>query len=176
MAVFGSSMTEPGTSQWHEAEIVGRHLAGAGLAVITGGYGGTMEAVSKGASERGGHVVGVTASSLFPKRAGPNPHVKEVIDAPDLVTRIGTMMSRASGVIALPGSIGTAAELLMAWNINHIARNNGTKGIPTVAVGIGWQMLTRTLVDHAGAVGQDIELAANADEAVIWLLRRLDIH
>ena len=47
VAVFGSSQTEPGSTEWDEAFRAGTLLADAGFAVITGGYGGSMEAVSK---------------------------------------------------------------------------------------------------------------------------------
>ena len=68
VAVFGSSQTIPDSADWRDAVHVGRRLAEAGLEVITGGYGGTMEAASLGASEAGGRVVGVTAPVLFPDR------------------------------------------------------------------------------------------------------------
>ena len=61
VAVFGSSQTEPGSLEWEEARRAGTRLGEAGYAVITGGYGGTMEAVSSGAADAGGHVIGVTA-------------------------------------------------------------------------------------------------------------------
>ena len=54
VAVFGSSQTEPGSAEWEDARRAGARLAEEGYAVITGGYGGTMEAVSNGAAEAGG--------------------------------------------------------------------------------------------------------------------------
>lgn len=176
VAVFGSSSTEPGSPDWSDAETVGRRLALAGLVVVNGGYGGTMHAVSKGATEAGGHVVGVTAPSLFPTRAGANPFVTEVIEADDLLTRIGIMMDRSSAVIALPGSIGTAAELLVAWNHNYIEKANGVPGKPTVGVGKGWRMLAIALRDGAEANPDDIHLVEKADLAVEWILDELDIR
>ena len=75
VVVFGSSQTVPGSAEWNDAEHVGRRLAESSIAVITGGYGGTMEAVSKGASAARGHVIGITAPSVFPGRQGANPFV-----------------------------------------------------------------------------------------------------
>ncbi len=176
VAVFGSSQTPEGTLEWEEAETVGATLARAGFGVITGGYGGTMEAVCRGARSAGGHTLGVTAPALFPGRSGANPHVTEVIEALTISQRIGVMLERASGVIALAGSIGTAAELLVAWNHNHIGRRNGGRSIPTVAVGSVWAEITRTLVDEAGAHPGDIHLEATADSALVWLIEKLDNH
>lgn len=173
MAVFGSSRTDPTSDDWKQAEDVGHRLASAGITVITGGYGGTMEAVSKGASESGGRVVGVTSPTLFPGRTGANAYVGELIEAENLPARIGTMLERADGVIALSGSIGTAAELLMAWNHNYLSRHNGGRVIPTVAVGDEWRALTETMIDRAGAEPGDIHLMDRPDLAVEWILGAL---
>ena len=94
VAVFGSSQSDPDSRNWAEAEQVGRRLGEAGFAVITGGYGGTMEAVSKGASEASGHVIGVTAPPLFPGRHGANAYVAELIETEGLAKRIGVHSRR----------------------------------------------------------------------------------
>lgn len=170
IAVFGSSMTEPESTEWEDAWRAGKRIAGAGFAVITGGYGGTMEAVSGGAADASGHVIGVTAPSLFPGRSSPNPYVTELIEASSLANRIDIMMQRSIATLALPGSIGTAAELLISWNTNHILRQGG--GVPrvSVAVGSGWRALARALVDEAGAFEGDLKWADTVDEGVDWVL------
>lgn len=168
--MFGSSQTEPGTTEWDNAHRAGGRIADEGLVVITGGYGGTMEAVSKGAAEAGGHVIGVTAPSLFPGRSNPNPYVHEVIEASTLANRIDIMMQRSSATLALPGSIGTAAELLISWNTNHILRQGGGRPRLSVAVGPGWKALARALVDEAGALEDDLKWADTVDEGVDWIL------
>ena len=106
--MFGSSTTSPQSDEWTEAEAVGSRLASSGVDVITGGYGGTMEAASKGAAESGGHVIGVTVPTIFPTRSGANPYVRETIEAESLTDRLSRMFDIADGTIALPGSIGTA--------------------------------------------------------------------
>ena len=173
VAVFGSSQTDPDSRKWAQAEEVGKRLAEAGFTVITGGYGGTMEAVSKGASMAGGHVIGVTAPPLFSGRQGANPYVAELIETEGLAGRIGVIIERAAGTIALPGSIGTATELLVAWNVNHIVRNNGGRRVPTVAVGQEWRTVVETLVSQVDAFSEDIHLATTPDESVDWMLDQL---
>lgn len=170
VAVFGSSATEPGSHGWEEAETVGRQLAEAGLGVVTGGYGGSMEAVSKGVADRSGAVVGVTAPTLFPERPGANPHIGLLVEAESLLERIGAMFDRACGVIALPGSIGTATELLIAWNLNHIARHNRAGRIPTAAVGAGWRELHELMTGRLSAWSGDVEIVQTGQDAVDWLL------
>jgi uncharacterized protein (TIGR00730 family) len=173
VAVFGSSRTSNPSVEWSVAEDVGRRLAVAGFAVITGGYGGTMEAVSKGASEQGGHVVGVVAPRLFPERTGANPFVDELIEANDLLDRIGKLIDRADGVIALPGSIGTAAELMIAWNHNYLRRHNRQPTLPTVAVGPEWKALIENMIETARAEPGDIRIEDQPEEAVAWILRSI---
>lgn len=173
VAVFGSSRTDRASLDWAAAEEVGRRLAGAGIAVITGGYAGTMEAVSKGASERGGHVAGVIAPRLFPERTGANPYVDELIEADDLLDRIGKLINRADGVIALPGSIGTAAELMIAWNHNYLRRHNAQPILPTVAVGPDWRTLVENMIEAAGAEPGDIRIEGQPEDAVAWILQSL---
>jgi len=170
IAVFGSSQTEPGSTEWEEAHRAGARIAGEGFAVITGGYGGTMEAVSSGAAGNGGHVIGVTAPILFPDRSTPNSFVHEVIEASSLANRIDIMMQRSTATLALPGSIGTAAELLISWNTNHILRQGGATPRVSVAVGPGWKALARALVDMAGAFEDDLVWADTVDEGVDWIL------
>jgi uncharacterized protein (TIGR00725 family) len=173
IAVFGSSQTDPDSTEWIQAEAIGAAIAGAGFSVMTGGYGGTMEAASKGAAEAGGHTIGVIAPSLFPGRVGANGYVREIIEADGLTHRIGILVERAAGAIALPGSIGTAAELLIAWNVNHIARHSGGSALPTAAVGPAWREVASTLSDEIGAFAGDVHLVDSASEAVAWLIEQL---
>ena len=176
IAVFGSSATPVGTEQWKEAETVGRRLAEAGLGVVTGGYGGTMEAASRGAAMAGGRVVGVVAPELFRDRSGANQFVAEELAEPTLAARIGTLTDLASGTIVLPGSIGTAAELVVAWNMNHIARLSGASRLPTVTVGPVLADLCLMLIDKLGANPVDITNVATGDEAVNWMLSQPEIN
>ena len=68
-----------------EALALGELLAQRGHTVLTGGYMGTMEAVSDGAAAAGGHVIGVTCDEigrfarplcqcLGHRRSGGSPH------------------------------------------------------------------------------------------------------
>lgn len=64
IAVFGGSQPKEGDPAYAEAYELGSLLAQAGHTVLTGGYIGTMEAVSRGAAEAGGHVIGVTCEEI----------------------------------------------------------------------------------------------------------------
>src|SRR5512133_2089982 len=78
VTVFGGSFPKEGTTAYEEARELGKMLAERGHAVLTGGYYGTMEAVSRGASEAGGHVIGVTCQDIEDWRGSKaNAWVKE---------------------------------------------------------------------------------------------------
>jgi uncharacterized protein (TIGR00725 family) len=170
VAIFGSSRIEPGSVPWREAEEAGARCARAGLTVVTGGYGGSMEAASKGAAGVGGRVVGVTAGGLFRTRSGANPHVTHEIAAQSITDRIGIITDIARGALVLPGSIGTTAELVIAWNINDIVRRHGGTRFPTVAVGEEWREFKILVSERLGAEPDDIHVVDKADEALDWLL------
>lgn len=137
--------------------------------MVTGGYGGTMEAASKGAAEAGGRVVGVTAAGLFRSRAGANPYVTHEIAARSITERIEILTDIAGGVLVLPGSIGTIAELVIAWNINHIVRRHGGTRLPTVAVGAEWRQFRDFVTGPLGA-DDDIHVTDHTTDALDWLL------
>src|SRR5260370_15493725 len=68
ISVFGSSRPHEGDADYEQARALGRALGERGWKVCTGGYGGVMEGVSRGAKEAGGKTVGVTAE-FFQARA-----------------------------------------------------------------------------------------------------------
>ena len=51
VTIFGGTKPRPGETEYDDAVQLGRLLAESGHTVITGGYMGTMEAVSRGANE-----------------------------------------------------------------------------------------------------------------------------
>ncbi len=151
VTVFGSSRIGPGDVEYAAAERCGRLLAEAGFGVISGGYGGAMEAVSRGAAGAGGHVVAVTAPAVFPERSGANRWVGEERQARSITERIHLLIEPAAATIALPGSIGTFTELVSAWNVAYLAARNGGRPLPVVAVGPEW-------ADLVGSIGPRLEV------------------
>ena len=67
VTVFGSARLGEGTPEYEQAHEVGRALADAGYAVITGGGPGLMEGPNRGAHNAGGHG-GVDALERFFRR------------------------------------------------------------------------------------------------------------
>lgn len=173
VAVFGSSGTAPGTAEWVDAERCGRLLAERGYTVVTGGYGGTMHAASAGAAAAGGRVIGVTAPGVFPGRAGANPFVAEERPAATLTERIHDMMTMTAASIALPGSIGTFTELMVAWNVAFVARFNGATPAPVVVVGDLWRELIELAAARLATDGTLVRCVPDVDAAVAAVADRL---
>jgi uncharacterized protein (TIGR00725 family) len=160
VCVFGASWAQPESALYAEGVALGAALAASGFDVITGGYGGLMEATSKGCAEGGGGATGVLVPSLFPQRASEgNPYLTARVDAPSLLTRIDAMLVRAPRLlVALPGTLGTLTELMAAWNVALLAPIGGYEAATIVA----WRKPWERIIDTCGA-----ELALTAEQRAL---------
>ena len=114
ITVFGSSRPAEGDAAYAEARALGGALAAAGFAVCSGGYGGVMEAVSRGAKEAGGSTLAVTAS-FFRSRA--NRWVDEEVRVSTWEERLFELVRRGEGYVACRGGTGTLVELAVVWEM-----------------------------------------------------------
>lgn len=137
ISVFGSSTPRPGDAAYEQAREIGRLLAEAGFAVATGGYSGTMMAVSQGAAEAGGHVIGVTCAQIERFRPlGPNQWVLQAIKYETLRERLMHLVTENDGIIVLPGGIGTLSEMALAWSFLQVGE---IQTRPLVLLGDTWR-------------------------------------
>src|SRR5512138_1972116 len=137
VSVFGGSQPKSGDAAYAEAMELGRLLAERGHTVLTGGYMGTMEAVSRGANEAGGHVIGVTCEDIEawrPTRA--NRWVIEEIRKKTLMERLHALIHESDAALALPGGPGTLAEISVMWNLMIVESLHRR---PLILIGDGWQ-------------------------------------
>ncbi len=137
ISVFGGSQPKEGDSAYTEAMELGRLLAQHGHTVLTGGYIGTMEAVSRGAYESGGHVIGVTCDDIESWRAvKPNQWVKEERRKKSLMDRLQVLVEECDAALALPGGAGTLTEIALMWNLMIVESRHRS---PLILIGRGWQ-------------------------------------
>lgn len=146
ISVFGSSMVPEGSADYTASQEVGAALAKAGYTVMTGGYGGVMEAASRGAHDADGHVIGVTCDQIQMIRPGvqPNAWVKEIVNHEKLDDRLDYLIKQAQGYVIMPGGIGTLNELILAWEYMRV------KEIPTrplICYGDIWERTLRAFMD-----------------------------
>jgi len=132
VTVFGSSKCSPGDPAYESAYKIGQLLGEFKFSVATGGYQGTMEAISKGASEYSVEVMGCTTPDLFLGRKGGNQYLNNEIKSTELSERIGNLIKYSNIIIVLPGTIGTLTELLLVWNQEFIKECNSIERSHTI--------------------------------------------
>jgi uncharacterized protein (TIGR00730 family) len=137
ITVFGGSAPKANEPAYQEAYILGKLIAEAGHTVLNGGYIGTMEAVSRGAYEAGGHVIGVTCNEIEVWRpVAPNPWIKEEIRFATVRERMFKLIEGCDAAFALPGGVGTLAEIAVTWNqIQTLAISPR----PLILIGVRWK-------------------------------------
>jgi asparagine synthase (glutamine-hydrolysing) len=126
-----------------------------------------MEAVSRGAKEGGGQVIGVTVE-VFARdfELVPNAFVDQEIKTTALLERIDKLVELGDGYVVLPGGAGTFAELGVVWNLALLGALHGK---PLVVVGPGWERVLRTMIDELHTVEADLRflrLVPDVDAAV----------
>lgn len=176
ITIFGGSSPKPGEHLYEEAVRLGRTLVHMGFGVATGGYMGTMEAISRGASEEGGHVIGVTCDQVEMWRPiGPNPWLSEEIRQPRLIDRAHTLIDIGDALVAFPGSIGTLTEITIAWALLQI---EAIQSKPLILIGTQWKDMLDQFSEssehdvHRRKTG-DIHFVPDIDSAVDVLERSL---
>jgi uncharacterized protein (TIGR00730 family) len=134
VTVFGSSRPREGDADYEEARTLGRALAKHGFSVCSGGYGGVMEAVSRGAKEAGGETCGVTAE--FFKTAKLNRWIDVEVRMKTWEERLFELIRRADGFVACKGGTGTLVELAVVW---EMLNKSVMAGKPFAVLGDFWQ-------------------------------------
>jgi uncharacterized protein (TIGR00730 family) len=169
ISVFGSARSRPGDVDYEAGIVLGRKLAEAGFAVITGGGPGAMEAANRGASEAGGVSVGLGIE--LPFESGINEWVDIGINFRYFFARKTMFVKYARGFIALPGGFGTFDEIFEAVTL---VQTQKVTSFPIVMLGHSyWDGLLAWLRDVVLADGKvsakDLALVRvtdDVDEAV----------
>lgn len=158
IGVMGSARLMESDPWWERAELLGSLLATEGFAIVTGGYGGLMAAVSRGAHASGGHVIGLPMSAW--KGLEPNQWNAELRWADGYATRLGHLLS-CDAVIALPGGVGTLSEMAIVW----ASIQTEPEAPPLVLLGDCWPPVIATIRRHLVIDERDTSLLSFADTA-----------
>jgi uncharacterized protein (TIGR00730 family) len=164
ITVFGSARTLPESPQYELARTIGRKLAEAGYAVITGGGPGTMEAANRGCREGGGLSVGCNIE--LPHEQSLNPYVDLGVEFRYFFARKVMFVKYADAFVILPGGFGTMDELFESLTLIQTGK---VRHFPVVLVGSDyWSGLldwVRGTLLPAGAVSaQDLDLLQLTDD------------
>ena len=112
ITIFGSAIPGEDDAQYKFAYELGAALAKEGFNICTGGYGGIMEAASKGAYDNAGYVYGVTIE-LWNKN--PNQYLTVEVREDKLFERITKLLELGDAYIILQGGTGTLLEFSAVW-------------------------------------------------------------
>jgi uncharacterized protein (TIGR00730 family) len=97
------------SATYEAARETARLFAQAGLAVVTGGGPGVMEAANRGAKDAGGLSVGFNI--LLPHEQGLNPYCDIALTFKHFYARKVMFVKAAEGFVIFPGGFGTMDEL-----------------------------------------------------------------
>jgi uncharacterized protein (TIGR00730 family) len=164
VSVFGSARTVPGSPNYELGVEVGRRLAEAGLAVITGGGPGSMEAANMGAVQGNGVSVGLGIE--LPFEQGMNQWVDLGINFRYFFARKTMFVKYAQGFIVLPGGLGTLDELFEAM---VLVQTRKVTSFPIVLVGTAFwgpmlEWVRDTLVAEGMVSAEDLDLVQVVDD------------
>lgn len=159
---MGSARLGEEDERWSQAHRLGELLAEVGFAVVTGGYGGLMAAVSRGMHERGGHVVGLPMRHWT--GITPNAWNVDLRWSSDYGSRLNHLL-RCDAVIALPGGVGTLSEMALVW----AASQTEDQAQPLVLLGAGWSAVIQAIRERLVVGDEDINLLrfANSPEEAV---------
>jgi uncharacterized protein (TIGR00730 family) len=164
VSVFGSARTEPATPEYQLACDIGRELARAGFAVITGGGPGAMEAANRGAREGGGKSVGLNIE--LPHEQHSNEYLDVSLAFEHFFARKIMFVRFACAFVVVPGGFGTMDELFEALTLIQTGK---IRHFPIVLVGRDYwtglvEWLEARMLGDDNIEPSDIELLTVVDD------------
>jgi uncharacterized protein (TIGR00730 family) len=164
ITVFGSARTRPDDAVYEQARTIGKKLAEAGWAVITGGGPGTMEAANRGCREGGGLSVGCNIE--LPHEQGMNPYVDLGVEFRYFFARKTMFVKYADGFVILPGGFGTLDELFESLTLIQTGK---VRHFPVVLVGRAYwsgllDWIRGTLLASGAVTEADVSLFQVTDD------------
>jgi len=168
ITVFGSARSRAGEAEYEQALALGQALARNGFAVCTGGYGGIMEAVSRGAKEARGKTYGVT-TEFFSRQA--NAWIDVELRKRTWEERLFSLVRMGKGFVACPGGTGTLLELALVWEMQNKAVIDWK---PLTVLGDFWcPVLDRVLEVEPEALARLVHCSRTAEEAARFFVEQL---
>jgi uncharacterized protein (TIGR00725 family) len=170
VTVFGSSRPRAGDADYEEARALGKALASHRFAVCTGGYGGVMEAASRGAKEAGGKTYGVTAE-FFGR--GANEWVDIEVRKKTWEERLFELIRMGDGFVACKGGTGTLVELAVVW---EMLNKSVMCGKPVAVLGNFWQPILERVreVEQGPNAAMGSRVWAEANRNLVYMATNVE--
>jgi uncharacterized protein (TIGR00730 family) len=165
VTVFGSARFAEDHRYYDLARQIGRRLATAGFAVMTGGGGGIMEAANRGAWEAGGLSLGCNIQ--LPKEQKPNPYLHKFIEFEHFFARKVMLVKYSCAFIVMPGGFGTLDE---AFEIATLMQTRKLEQFPLIAVGDDFwnqfaDFMRDAMIKEGTVSAQEVEFIRRANTA-----------
>jgi uncharacterized protein (TIGR00730 family) len=169
VTIFGSARMRPSDPCYQKAVTLGKDLAKQGVAVITGGGPGIMEAANRGASEGKGKSVALNIELPFEQK--PNRYANVPIHFHYFFSRKVCFVKYSVGFIFMPGGFGTLDEF---FEILTLIQTQRISRLPVILYGRRyWDGLLKwikaTVLKNGYISPQDLDLCTltdNTDEAI----------
>ncbi len=158
VSVYGSSQLDEDNHYNQQAEALGQIFASNGLAVITGGGPGIMEAANRGAFDEPGVSVGLNID--LAKEQTANEYQDISLDFRYFFVRKFLFVKQAIGFVIFPGGYGTMDELFEALTLVQTGK---VDPFPIVLVGVKYwsgliDWLQQTMLGEGCVTHSDMKL------------------
>jgi uncharacterized protein (TIGR00730 family) len=161
---FGSARTAQDDPEYSLARETARLVGEGGMAVITGGGPGTMEAANRGAQDAGALSIGLNIE--LPFEEGMNSWVELGLEFHYFFTRKVMFVRYASGFVVFPGGFGTLDELFESLTLIQTGK---VRNFPVILMGreywrglLDW--IVERLLGENKIDAQDVELYTLTDD------------
>jgi uncharacterized protein (TIGR00730 family) len=183
VTIFGSARLASTDPHYEQARQLGRMLAERGYTIVTGGGPGIMEAANQGASEAGGHSVGLNIE--LPHEQRTNPYVKQSKSFHYFFSRKVMLDFSADAFVCFPGGFGTLDEFFELITLRQTGKLHNA--VPIVLIGSAFwaplcEWMRRTLLEtyqtiapadlNIWTVTDDLEAALRLIDAGVQQVRQ----
>ena len=161
---FGSARTPPDDPEYALARETARMIGDEGMAVITGGGPGVMEAANRGARDAGALSIGLGIELPFEQAL--NDHLDIGLEFHYFFARKIMFVRYASGFVVFPGGFGTLDELFESLTLIQTGK---VRNFPLVLVGTDYwcdlfQWLRRRVLGEGKISPHDMDLVTVTDD------------
>ncbi|MBF0447165.1 MAG: TIGR00730 family Rossman fold protein [Magnetococcales bacterium] len=163
VTIFGSARLKKNNPFYINAKKLGRQLSNQGIAVITGGGPGIMEAANKGCYKKGSQSVGLNISLPFEQAA--NQYQDISLSFRYFFVRKLMFAKHADAIVIFPGGFGTMDELFEALTLVQTGK---IKPFPIILFGSKyWKGLmdwwSSTVLEEGCVSQSDLDLISLVD-------------
>jgi uncharacterized protein (TIGR00730 family) len=164
VSIYGSARLREDSPYYQVAQRLGTMFSARGLAVITGGGPGIMEAANRGAHAEKGLSIGLNIT--LPEEQANNQYQDVSLSFRYFFVRKFMFVKHAVGFIILPGGFGTLDELFEALTL---VQTEKVRPFPIILMGSDYwagllQWLRETMLGHGCISESDMDMIKVVDD------------